>query len=408
MRIGKFAEKFNVKLETIRYYIEEDLLIPQKKGHYYHFDDEVIEDMRLILKLKSYHFSIKEIAQALTVKRLTPFITKEDHSFLLPALEEKKKELQKQITEYEHSIHQIEEEVQRYNTMAIERVTTKGISLSFLPFLHCPLCQKELILLEAQIVNQQIYNGLLECSCHYQATIENGIIMTHHLDEEAYNKFYIYDLKMIQTINSSLVNVIEKCSLHVKKKFLEEDLRGKIILESHVDTYVFLNRFSKELNPDALYIFTGSTVPMLKILKTEMETQNPQLNVLYILNSGLDLPLKKQCIDIVIDSYSFNEFSLFHNAYPMKRLENYLSKTSVVYGSYFTYEDLSKTLINKNKLYPHSLFENLTPSFMSLNMRHCNKTLTLNKKIGTISDPGKYLKYHVQGEEASFYSYIGN
>lgn len=407
MLIGKFADKFKVKVDTVRYYIEQDLLIPEKKGHYYHFDNSTIKDMEFIVKLKSYHFSIKEISHILSVKRLTPFTHKEDYAFFIQVLENKQIELKKLIHTYEESIKEIEKDIQKYNAVELETAHKKGIPLVFLSLLHCPLCQKELMLMDAQITNQQIYGGRLECSCFYKATIQNGVILTNHLHEEAYNPFYIYDVNMINTIKSSLVSIIEKCSLQVKKLIFQEDLKHKVVLEPNVDTDVFLNRFSKELNPHALYIFTGSTIPMLKILKMKIEAQNPNLNVLYILNSGLDLPLKKNCIDIVIDSYSFNEFSLFHDFYPLYRLKPYLHKESIIIGSYFSYDKNSKSIINMKEMYPRSLSNNLTTSFMIENLHENRMTFIVNEVIGEIINPGKYLKYHVKGETASFHVYSG-
>lgn len=407
MLIGKFAEKFDVKVDTIRYYIEQDLLIPEKRGHYYHFDHATIEDMKFIVKLKSYHFSIKEIGHILSVKRLTPFTHKKDFAFFIQVLEDKKRELKATIQAYEDSIDEIEKEIEEYQTVEFETANKKGIPLVFLALLHCPICQKELMLTEGQIINQQIYGGKLECSCFYNATIQNGIIETKHVHEDAFNSFYIYDINMIRTIKSSLVSIIEKCSLLVKKRLLKEDLKQKIILEPNVDTYVFLNRFNDELDPNAIYIFTGSTMPMLKILKMKIEAQNPNLNVLYILNSGLDFPLKKNCIDIVVDSYSFNEFSLFHDAYPLTRLKPYLHENSIIIGSYFSYDQNSKTIKNMKKMYPRSLPNNLTDSFMIENMRTNQLVLSLHEEVGEITNPGKYLKYHVKGEVASFYIYVG-
>src|SRR5699024_4779834 len=121
-------------------------------------------------------------------------------------------------------------------------------------------------------------------------------------------------------------------------------LKGKKILETNVDTYVFLEKDIVELDTDAFYIFTGSTLPMLKMLKEKIEKKNPHLTVLYVLNSGLDLPFQYGSIDYFIDSYSFNEYSLFHQTWPMKQLSPYLHDDSVLLGCYFQYKENAKTL----------------------------------------------------------------
>ena len=61
MKIGEFANKFGLNVSTVRYYINNGLLIPVKKEEQYEFDKNCEEDMKNILKYKGYHFTIEEI-----------------------------------------------------------------------------------------------------------------------------------------------------------------------------------------------------------------------------------------------------------------------------------------------------------------------------------------------------------
>ena len=55
MKIGEFAKKYGVTKNTVRYYIEHGLLVPES-GLQYQFGKQEEEDMELILKMKTQFF----------------------------------------------------------------------------------------------------------------------------------------------------------------------------------------------------------------------------------------------------------------------------------------------------------------------------------------------------------------
>lgn len=61
MYIKKFLEETNSTKDTIRYYIDEKLLTPDKKGSWYWFTEKDLEDYENILALKTSGLSIKAI-----------------------------------------------------------------------------------------------------------------------------------------------------------------------------------------------------------------------------------------------------------------------------------------------------------------------------------------------------------
>jgi Predicted transcriptional regulators len=61
MKIGKFAQTTNTNIDTVRYYMKEKVLIVGKKGNYYDFGAEQLENMEIILALKNLDFSLSEI-----------------------------------------------------------------------------------------------------------------------------------------------------------------------------------------------------------------------------------------------------------------------------------------------------------------------------------------------------------
>lgn len=69
MKIGKFIETNESTRDTIRYYIEEQLLTPEKRAGNYWFSEKEQEDYHAIRELRELGFSIKGI-KAIQANRL--------------------------------------------------------------------------------------------------------------------------------------------------------------------------------------------------------------------------------------------------------------------------------------------------------------------------------------------------
>src|SRR5699024_6343152 len=270
----------------------------------------------------------------LAVKRVTSLSNEKDIGFLIQMLEEKKQLLHQEIDQLHEACGAIDHRITTIKNTQQTKVKAKGISFNFLSMLYCPHCQVSLELEDMKTKEQQIFSGKLYCpNCSYTAVISDGIVLTKHLNQHSFNPFYIYDIEMIKAVKSSFISLSEKGSNFVKHILTQDALKGKKILETNVDTYVFLEKDIVELDTDAFYIFTGSTLPMLKMLKEKIEKKNPHLTVLYVLNSGLDLPFQYGSIYYCIDSYSFNEYSLSHQTCPINQLSPYLHNYSFLLGS---------------------------------------------------------------------------
>jgi len=69
--IGELAEKAGVSVRTIRYYVSEGLLpSPEVRGRYTVYDEDYLNRIRLIKRLKDAFLPIKEIRMVLETKSL--------------------------------------------------------------------------------------------------------------------------------------------------------------------------------------------------------------------------------------------------------------------------------------------------------------------------------------------------
>jgi len=70
MQIGELASKCGVRIDTVRYYEKQQLLVPsgRTEGGYRIYSDEAQRELKFILRAKSLGFTLKEIQELLSLK----------------------------------------------------------------------------------------------------------------------------------------------------------------------------------------------------------------------------------------------------------------------------------------------------------------------------------------------------
>ncbi len=186
MRIGAFAEKYNMNVSAVRYYVERGLLTPQRRNNQYVFDDDCMKDMEKILRYKSFHFSLSEIELLFFLQRNSQLQDQSVSRQFLELLNKKKLQLNQDLDTLQQTIKDLDEEIYR-STQKTETASLKkrmpGIPLMFLEKLACPHCNAPLQMQNAHLNGTHILDASLSCSCGYHATIQDGILLcTGHTD----------------------------------------------------------------------------------------------------------------------------------------------------------------------------------------------------------------------------------
>lgn len=159
MKIGEFAKKHQVSIDTVRYYISEGLLTPLREHTQYRFseiDDRVMES---ILLLKSMNFKLEEMKdylffQTIYTNHVFPYLGSFRKEFE-DKLEENKKEICR-LTKMNERIEQVLE-------YQIEDAYTRGIPLRLLLDFCCPNCKENLELEDAKISHNELMEGRMRC-----------------------------------------------------------------------------------------------------------------------------------------------------------------------------------------------------------------------------------------------------
>ncbi len=103
LSIGEFSNICKVSTKTLRYYAEIGLILPNKinpENGYRYYSIDQLETMLYINRLKAYNFSLEEIKTLLASEEASD-------EKLYSALIRKKKEIEKQVQDYEKTLGQI-------------------------------------------------------------------------------------------------------------------------------------------------------------------------------------------------------------------------------------------------------------------------------------------------------------
>lgn len=70
MQIGELASKCGVRIDTVRYYEKQKLLVPsgRTEGGYRIYSEVALRELKFILRAKSLGFTLREIQELLTLK----------------------------------------------------------------------------------------------------------------------------------------------------------------------------------------------------------------------------------------------------------------------------------------------------------------------------------------------------
>lgn len=107
LSIGEFSKICAVSTKTLRYYAEIGLIYPDEinpENGYRYYSIEQLETMLFISRLKSYNFSLEEIKTILESEE------SQDKKLYL-SLTRKKKEIEKQVQEFEKTLDQLNNDI---------------------------------------------------------------------------------------------------------------------------------------------------------------------------------------------------------------------------------------------------------------------------------------------------------
>lgn len=332
MKIGQFAKRNNVSIDTIRHYMDLNLIFPEKTASYYHFDQACQNDFEDLVHLKALGFSLSEISKILIYKRIGNLTDVEKRDSFLSFFLNKYDWVNKEINSLLTVKQGLQDAIDQFNETKTSFISVKGLPLEGLTLLKCPYCQSALITESGQIIHNSIKNGLLtcqNCDADYHLNILDGIVVSssykpdssfnysHLLTEasETYIDQYLRstDPDYLQKLYTSL----QWSSRHNRFNELNE---GDIILELGSGHGYFIRYHLALFDKDMFYVAVDRDIEKLVWLKSILDQQETRLKILYICSDFKEIPLANKSVSLLLDVSGSSNYAFEHTDFGVSTL----------------------------------------------------------------------------------------
>lgn len=404
MKIGQVSKKYDITKDNLYYYINYGLLVPGKKGSQYDFDAQTLEDLERILQLKDMKFSLKQIHNILSLYRISGLRDPKDAEDLKRIYVEQLNSLNRERLKTDQRIDRLEKMIADIDSLNPRRLDFTGVPLSMMHCLCCPDCGKDFELFNVEMDQRYIYNAELRCSCGYQASISDGILLTPNKNTDVYDTPDI-NRDMYKNLPPSLISLFQISYNWMDEKLNALDLNNKVVIETYVNAWCYMHNHQKTLDPTGKYIIVDKYPETLAMYKDIIEKQGCNPNILYIADSSTEFPLKKGIIDVCIDYFAVNEHNFYHESFLYDKLSVFFNDDTLLLGTYFYFDKGVQSMKTLLMEYPTVSKNNFNIQYFSekmgesiLEYEDCGYTESSGDNIG--------FSFHRDGEKMYLRSYL--
>lgn len=251
MRIGKFGEMNKLSIDTIRHYMDLGLIVPEKRGGHYFFDEQCQNDLELILECKKMGFSLKEIKIIFLYENFSKFTDYKKDMYYQSLFMDKYEKIEQEIKNLVAIKDKLRARLDDLSAKPEGSSSMMGIDLKVLNMLKCLKCSEKLILQDGIINRNQIMEGKLTCNCGEEYLVESGILRIGKPFQA--NTEFLVEEYILETDSAYLEN-IHKAAEWSKRKLVQLDLSNKVLLELGSGVGFFLRNVYQGLPENCLYI----------------------------------------------------------------------------------------------------------------------------------------------------------
>ncbi|MEH7107847.1 MerR family transcriptional regulator [Bacillus sp. JJ1764] len=403
MRIGKFGKENNLSIDTIRHYMDLGLIVPEKKGGQYEFDENCQKDLELILEFKGMGFSLNEIKTIFHYKSFGNLTDYETELYYQSLFLNKVEKVEQEIKDLQNISHKLKGKIDQLAAKSLRERHSTGIDLSVLNLLCCHKCHEPLTLLDGTISRNQIMDGKLSCECGEVYLIESGILIVGNpVRPESESALANSVHEYIQETDPTFLENLN-ISLHVSKRKLHQiDLHKKVLLELGTGVGFFLRNILQELPEDCLYIAVDHNLERHQFLKSLLERSDFKRKILFICADFLEIPIPNQTVDILIDSSGTSNYSFKHEAFLLREVDHLIKREGYLLGSYLTFKNFSPKSKIASEYRDHFMVNKIRKKIAELGYE------TLDERLSEpIDRGGRFEDFFVQGEEIYSYLFFG-
>ena len=434
MKIGDFSKKFNVSVATIRHYINLGLLVPEKDGFQYKFNDNDCHEMEIITDMKASGFKLSELSRYMSILRL---YNKDDYLIyekLINVLNAKKDSLyaeRRQINTYISAVNRKIDDIKSSDQYTPNKKapadtndtadTLPGFPLSAVSLLYCPHCRSKLSMSNVDISGTSITNGSLSCQCGYSASIRNGIMYTDSLidleNDPTFLSSYFGDYNLfcnedgiflmgMDEFSNEYLTAIHRESIWIDNELKAFDTGGKTILFPDMSCQYLYSHYNNEAAEDCIFLVTALSERSIRTMRHHIANVNPNLNIAYIIDQNGQLPLRQGCIDIIVDYMGSLNLGFFGKTHYFNLIAPYIAEDAVIIGTFEYYRNNSPSIRKIHELYLNSAQNIFTKKFTLDVLADNDFEIVKTDKIMEGYEPGAFFEYHIPGDIRTHMIYL--
>lgn len=400
MRIGEFSKKNNISIETVRHYIDLELIMPHKKGGQYDFDENSQRTLNKVLELKSYGFTLNEVKSIIVYELLGKF-TLEDSNLFKKFFELKEKEINKKIKELSIMEEKLKYKIKEITTQEEKKGINIGIDINTLEYFSCISCGGDLYLEEGNIKNNKIIDGKLKCKCGRDYNIECGILIVENNNRSNENSYENIIEDYLKDTDFDYISNIRKGLDWGYNNLEKVDLNNKVLLEIGSGLGFTLRNLYNILD-NTTYIAIDNDINKHIYLKSLLENSNLNNNIILICTDFKKIPIKEDIIDIFLDCSGSSNYWFENNDFSISDILKYLKKDAYVILSYIIFKKIR--LNNSIKIENR---KNFNIKYVKEEIKKYNFNIIDEISTGYLSKPSAYENYFNEGEEVYTYMYYG-
>lgn len=350
MKIGAFAKANQTSIDTIRHYMDLNLIVPEKVGGQYDFDAICQTDYEEICKLKGIGFTLSEIQTLLLFRRIGKLTGYHRRMTYQAYFDQKRAKIADEIFRLEQMASALQDEIGRMAQEAKvlpEKVTITGVPLECLELLACRRCSGAYQLSDAKVHNHHIVDGELSCHCGHVLSIQNGILIGEgaHLkvgevENTNYEESFVDDY--ILTTSPDYLKKLYQGLEWTKRRVDFQTFENAVCMELGTGHGFFMRHFIDDFPASSVYIAVDYDLQSLKWLKSIFDRNPPKCKILYLCVDFIMLPLKSHSIDAVFDISGSSNYAFDHPVFLLDDMEAFIKKDATLHGYYILFKNFSK------------------------------------------------------------------
>ena len=399
MKIGVFSESNQVSIDTVRHYMELGLIIPEKKGGQYFFDQRCQQDLADVIYFKGLGFTLKEIQSIFSFKRLGRLTPYQQDQYYRAIFLDKQEQLKQDLARLSMTEQRLQKKIEELSKLNNQEASKMGIRIDLLGLFRCCNCAGKLILAEGAVEDNQLLNGIFQCSCGMEYVIDDGILMVDRFTGEGVEQ----PEHIIDYINTTSDEYLDKLYQGLEwtyKKLDFNSLTGKVLLELGSGFGYFLRHIYQDIPPDTIYLAVDHDLKKQRFLKRILEGTGLHRQIIFICSDFRKVPISEQVVDILIDFSGSSNYSFEHEEFLLEVIERYTKNDTMLIGSYILFKKFVE-----NSFIPAKERKNFQLDFIKGKIQELNYKIIEQWISNAVRTGGRYENYFQEGEE-EVYSFV--